>query len=148
MKLTEHFTLEELIFSQYAQRNGIDNTPSQQVIHNLIKLASSLQEIRELVSAPIIVTSGYRCPELNKAIGGSETSAHTKGFAADIRCYAFGSPYQLANAIVESAIKFDQLILEFDSWVHFGLAQGRWRNQVLTAIHTDGKTVYREGLIQ
>ena len=148
MKLTDHFTLEELIFSEYAQRNGIDNSPDQRVLRNLINLAKSLEDIRILVDEPVIVTSGYRCPDLNKAIGGSKTSAHMKGLAADIRCYAFGTPYDLIKAIIDSPIKFDQIILEFNSWVHFGLAEGRLRNQVLTAMHVDGKTTYYEGLRQ
>jgi len=148
MKLTENFTMAELIESQTATRLGIDNTPDQHALRNLVKLAKSLQDIRDLINAPLIVTSGYRCPELNERIGGSKNSAHMKGFAADIRSHAFGTPYQLADAIISSTIKFDQLILEFNNWVHIGLNQGKWRNQVLTAMKVEGQTVYHTGLIQ
>jgi len=148
MKVTEHFTMEELTDSDYATRHDIGNSPNQQALQNLLKLANSLQDIRDLIAAPLIITSGYRSSELNGRIGGSRTSAHMKGFAADIRSHAFGTPYQLASAIVNSPIKFDQLILEFDRWVHFGLAQGKWRNQILTAMKVEGKTVYHNGLIQ
>jgi len=148
MKVTEHFTMEELTDSDYATRHVIDNSPGQQALQNLLKMANSLQDIRDLIAAPLIITSGYRSPELNERIGGSRTSAHMKGFAADIRSHAFGTPYQLASAIINSPIKFDQLILEFDRWVHFGLAQGKWRNQILTAMKVEGETVYHNGLVQ
>lgn len=147
MNITENFTLEELVASQFATRFGIDNTPNEHAFRNIVKLAKSMQDIRDLINAPLIITSGYRCPELNERIGGSKTSAHMKGFAADIRSHSFGTPYQLADAIINSPIQFDQLILEFDSWVHFGLNQGKWRNQVLTAMKVEGETVYHTGLV-
>jgi len=148
MNITENFTMAELTASQTSTRLGIDNTPDEHAFRNLVKLAKSLQDIRDLINAPLTVTSAYRSPELNERIGGSKTSAHMKGFAADIRSYAFGTPYQLADAIIHSSIQFDQLILEFNSWVHFGLNQGKWRNQVLTAMKVEGETVYHTGLIQ
>ena len=148
MNITENFTMAELTESQIATRLGIDNTPDEHAFRNLVKLAKSLQDIRDLINAPLIITSGYRGPKLNEHIGGSKTSVHMKGFAADIRSHSFGTPYQLADAIINSPIQFDQLILEFNSWVHFGLNQGKWRNQVLTAMKVEGQTVYHTGLIQ
>ena len=148
MNITENFTMEELTRSMLAKRLGIDNTPNEHAFRNLIKLAKSLQDIRDLINAPLVIDSGYRCLELNTRIGGSKTSAHIKGFAADMHSHAFGTPYQLADAIINSPIQFDQLILEFNSWVHFGLNQGKWRNQVLTAMKVEGQTVYHTGLIQ
>lgn len=148
MNITENFTMQELTESQTAIRFGIDNTPDDQAFRNLVSLAKSLQNIRDLIDMPLIITSGYRCSELNELIGGSKTSAHMKGFAADIRSHTFGTPYQLCEAIINSPIKFDQLILEFNSWVHFGLNQGKWRNQVLTSMKVEGQKVYHTGLIK
>ena len=121
MMLSPHFALSEFLVSETACRQGIDNTPSPEIIENLRKTAALLEEVRTLLnSKPIIVTSGYRCPELNRAIGSSDTSAHCKGQAADFTCPGFGTPLQIAEAIYAAnpPIEFDQLIHEYQSWVH------------------------------
>ena len=153
MKITENFTMEELTDSGIAERNGIENYPNQRSLKNILCLAHSLQDIRDLINAPLIVTSGYRNQEVERILkqmpdDWKSQSQHTKGNAADIRSHVFGTPYQLCEAIINSHIKFDQLILEFNSWVHFGLNDGRWRNQVLTAVRTDNQTIYYNGLKQ
>lgn len=119
MNLSPHFTLEEMILSQEAIRRGIDNTPSPDVVDRLKRTAQGLEAVRvRLGCAPVIVNSGYRCSELNNAIGGSKTSQHMTGEAADIICPRFGSPVEIATALRDSGIEYDQLILEFGRWVH------------------------------
>jgi zinc D-Ala-D-Ala carboxypeptidase len=125
MNLSEHFTLEELCFSEAAARLGLDNTPTAAVVANLRLVAAVMEKIRSLGNRPIIVHSGYRAPEVNKAVGGVATSAHCRGLACDFVCPAFGTPGEVAKAILKSDIEYDQLILEY-GWVHVGLAdEGR-----------------------
>ena len=123
--LSPHFTLAELTVSDTAARKGIDNTPSPAMIENLKKTAALLEEVRTLLGGkPIIVTSGYRCLALNRAIGSGDSSQHVQGQAADFSCPGFGPPLQIAQAIyaAKPPIKFDQLIHEFQSWVHISWA--------------------------
>ncbi len=131
MFLTPHFTLAEMTASQVANRAGLDNSPDSQAIANLVELCKTLEAVRDLVGQPILITSGYRCAELNRRIGGSPSSAHTRGMAADILAINM-APRQLAQRIMASDLLFDQLILEFDGWVHLGLAAQQQRRQVLT----------------
>lgn len=135
MKLSEHFTLQELTASDWASRNNVDNTPPEAIIDNLKFLAAKLEEIRAVLKHPININSGYRSPKVNKAIGGKPTSSHQYGLAADIRS-PFGRPDQVCEAIMESGIKFDQLILEYPTpegggWTHIGIGK-QMRQQVLT----------------
>jgi zinc D-Ala-D-Ala carboxypeptidase len=123
MKISEHFTLEELTFSEVAARLGLDNTPSSIVITNLGLVAAVMERIRTLLGdRPIVVHSGYRSSEVNEAVGGVVTSAHCHGLACDMICPAFGAPVEVALAILKSDIEYDQLILEY-GWVHVGLRQ-------------------------
>ncbi|MDD1015976.1 D-Ala-D-Ala carboxypeptidase family metallohydrolase [Pseudomonas rubra] len=143
MLLSPHFTLAEMTVSETAARRGIDNTPSEQIISNLQRLSAGLEDIRRLVGRPILVSSGYRSQALNKAVGGSTSSVHTQGLAADIIAVGL-SPRELARQVVDSGLMFDQLILEFDQWVHFGLSAETPRRQVLTIRRGSG---YLSGLI-
>ena len=121
MKLSEHFTLEELSFSEAAARLGLDNTPTSIVITNLGLVAAVMERIRTLLgNRPIVVHSGYRSAEVNRAVGGVVTSAHCRGLACDFVCSVFGTPAEVALAILKSDIEYDQLILEY-GWVHVGL---------------------------
>lgn len=123
MKISEHFTLEELTFSEAAARRGLDNTPTEIVIANLRLVAAVMERIRTLLGdRPIVVHSGYRSTQVNQAVGGVATSVHCSGLACDFVCPGFGTPGVVALAIVKSDIEFDQLILEY-GWVHLGLAQ-------------------------
>lgn len=144
MNLTEHFTLEELTFSQMAARRGIDNTPSLEVVAHLTTLAEGLEKVRTLLGAPIRITSGYRSPALNAAIGGAKNSAHKEGYAADFICPAFGPPISVVKAIDLSDIRFDQLIYE-GTWIHISFDTDM-RRQVLTADFSTGTTRYTEGV--
>ena len=145
MQLTKHFTLEEFTESATATRLGIDNDPSPEILSNLFLLASTMEEVRALLDKPITISSGYRSPKLNKAIGGSKTSAHMQGLACDFVCRAFGSPLAVATEIAESTIQFDQLIYE-GTWVHLGLSDNP-RRELLTARRIDGKTHYLQGIV-
>lgn len=122
-RLSPHFTLEELIVSEVAARKNIDNTPTPPILTNLLRLAQTLEEVRSLLGGvPIIISSGYRSPALNDAIGGSKTSAHKLGLAVDFKAPAFGNVFATAKTIAESGISFDQVIYEYGRWVHLGLA--------------------------
>lgn len=131
MYLTPHFTLEELTLSQIAARDGLDNTPSPEALVNLKSLCLVLEHVRTLVASPIIVSSGFRCIELNRRVGGAATSAHTRGLAADFSTPACG-PRELAMRIQDSDLMFDQLILEFGQWVHLAVAVDHPRREALT----------------
>ncbi len=132
--LSEHFTLEELTFSQTAARKGLDNTPSKEIVLNLTYTANKLELVRELLgNKPLIISSGYRSPEVNKAVGSTaKRSQHLTGEAVDFTCPQFGTPRQIVKAIQASDIDYDQVILEFDRWVHISFTRsGSNRNQAL-----------------
>jgi len=131
MFLTPHFTLAEMTASQIANREGLDNNPDSKTIANLVELCRTLEQVRSLVGLPVLVSSGYRSAAVNRRVGGSSSSAHVHGLAADFIVTSL-TPRQLAQRIVDSDVDFDQLILEFDGWVHLGLAERRQRRQVLT----------------
>jgi zinc D-Ala-D-Ala carboxypeptidase len=132
MRLSPNFELAEFVTSREASARGIDNTPPPAFIPHLQQVANALERVRSVVlgGRPITITSGFRCPRLNTAVGGSPQSAHMTGFAADFICPSFGTPVEICHAIVRHGIPFDQLIYEYD-WVHFGLAL-TFRNQILT----------------
>jgi|TARA_B100001094_G_scaffold200441_1_gene194493 uncharacterized protein YcbK (DUF882 family) len=140
LKLSENFSLQELLKSQTALRKGIDNKPTDpSVITNLQVLCEKvLQPIRDHFARPVVINSGYRCPKLNKAIGSSSKSQHTKGEAADIEIPGLSNK-ELAEYI-EDNLPFDQLILEFyngvdpnSGWVHVSyVGDSDNRKQTLT----------------
>lgn len=154
MKFPPHFSLEELTRSQTATRNEIDNSPDEKQLNNLIRMAWFLESLRMRIRmiinkrSVIIVSSGFRCEELNLIIGGSKTSTHMKGLAADITCPDL-TPLELAEFIRDNMADegFDQVIHEFGRWVHVGLSNGLQRYEELTAVKEDGKTIYKKGLI-
>lgn len=141
MKLTEHFTLEELTFSQTAVRKGIDNEPSEAVKRNLRTLAEGLERVRAILIYPIRISSGYRSFYLNKAIGGSITSAHMDGYAADFTSN-FGTPNEIVRTLKRHGIQCDQCICE-GTWVHISF-DPKMRNQFLTATFNNGVASYSE----
>ncbi|EON14942.1 D-Ala-D-Ala carboxypeptidase family metallohydrolase [Pandoraea sp. SD6-2] len=148
MNLTEHFTLHEMTESATARKFGIDNQAPASVINNLMRTANLLEQVRSLLGSPVIISSGYRSPALNRAIGGAGASAHVEGLAVDFSCPKFGTPYQICQAIERSDIEFQQLIFE-GTWVHISAPRSgaAARRQILTA-HFDGKPVrYSVGLV-
>lgn len=126
MRLSPHFTLEEMIHSDYAKKFGINNIPSQQVIKNLGYLAHNLLEpLREYLGKPIVITSGYRCEKLNRKVGGSSSSQHLYGQAVDIWVQGI-SPQLLYEKIKQSGLDYDQLIHEKTKnaeWVHISYSK-------------------------
>ena len=151
MQLTKHFSLKEFTKSQTAERMGIDNTPPQDIIPKLSFLATQILEpLREKIGGkPIIITSGYRSPELSKDIGSSENSQHCKGEAVDIEALGM-STLNLAEMIINH-FEFDQVILECytqgdmnSGWVHCSLKSGENRKEVLTYTKEKG---YQKGLV-
>lgn len=139
-QLSEHFTLEEMIFSQTAVRNNINNNPSQAVINNLRVTCADLEAIRALLEYPLSISSGFRCMELNRKIGGAITSAHMDGYAADFTCAQFGSSTDIVDKIRESGIKLDQCIEE-GTWVHVSFAP-TLRQQFMKAKFINGQPHY------
>ncbi|MCG9916031.1 MAG: D-Ala-D-Ala carboxypeptidase family metallohydrolase [Phenylobacterium sp.] len=127
--LSPHFSLEEMTATQ---QRGLDNRPPASVLKRLKATVLVLEDVRTLLgNAPMVITSGYRSPAVNRAVGGSPTSAHMRGEAADFICPRFGSPLAVCRAIAASDLRFDQLIEEAGAWVHLGLG-GRWRREVLS----------------
>tara|TARA_B100001057_G_scaffold488345_1_gene572537 strand:+ start:3221 stop:3691 length:471 start_codon:yes stop_codon:yes gene_type:complete len=149
MQLTKNFSLREFTKSQTAERMGIDNTPPEEIIPKLSFLATQILEpLREKIDTPILITSGYRCPELCEAIGSKPTSQHTKGEAVDIEAIGM-STLNLAEMIINH-FDFDQVILECyrkgdmnSGWVHCSLISGENRQEVLTYTKAKG---YEKGL--
>ena len=116
MNLSEHFTLEELTFTNHRE---YDNTPNQAQIYNLTRLAEFLETARSLLGKPIIIDSGFRSPEVNQAVGSTSVSQHLRGCAADIRVPGM-TPAEVVKAIYGSDLPFDQLILEL-TWTHISI---------------------------
>ena len=147
-KLSENFTLSEMVKSETALRHGLDNIPGQTEVDNLRLLAEKvLQPVREHYKKGVKVNSGFRHPEVNAAVGGSKTSDHCKGQAADIEIPGVANA-DLAEWIKDN-LEFDQLIYEFGNdtnpdWVHVSYeSTGKQRKQVLRAYKEAGKTKYK-----
>ena len=151
MKLSRNFSLHELTKSETAIRKGIDNTPNEEVINNLTTLCDMvLQKVRDCHGA-VIITSAYRSEELNKAIGGSTTSDHCKGCAADFEVPGMDNK-ELVRWIIDN-LTFKQVILEFyedgnpnSGWVHCSFEEGKNKNEVLRAVKEGKTTVYLTGI--
>lgn len=149
IQLSPNFYLHEFTRSQAAARHGIDISVAEdsEVFSNIKQLATTaLQPAREALG-PIFISSGYRPKHLNTAIGGSRTSAHVYGLAADISVVGH-SPLEVAQWFEDSDIPFDQVIHEFGQWVHVGLAKPGTepRRELLTAVRKPGKTRYVLGI--
>lgn len=131
----KYFTIQELTASATAKRKGIDNTPDAVATANLTALvANVLDPLREAWGKPIVVTSGYRCAKLNRAVGGAARSQHCTGEAADIRTLSDRAweNRQLFDLIRKLKLPFDQLIDEYNyDWVHVSYRAGRNRKEVL-----------------
>ena len=131
MRLSPHFSLEELTHSDTATRLGIDHTPTVEVIDNLTYLAGELEYVRDILGHPMLISSGFRSYALNDHLGSKRTSSHTKGLAVDFICPSFGNPHSVVSAIVMANINYDQVILEYDRWVHLSFKQLDPRKQAL-----------------
>lgn len=139
VRLSTYFTQDELTVSDYAARYGMNNEPDQRARESLRYTAIQLDRVRSLLGVPVLVSSGYRSPRVNEAVGGSKRSQHMLGQAVDFIAPSFGSPRAVALCIAESHIPFDQLILEYGRWVHISFTQHNPRGDVLT-FTANGKT--------
>ena len=152
MKLSNNFTLREFVKSQTASRKGIDNTPNDEHLDNAVALFETVVQPVRKHFGPTIITSGYRSPDLNAAIGGSSTSQHSNGVAVDLDVMGV-STAEVCEWIAANT-KFDQLILEFytpgdtnSGWVHVSYTRdGVNRGECLTASKVNGSTQYAYGL--
>jgi hypothetical protein len=153
MNLSANFSLHELTKSETALRMGFDNTPDDEATENLRLLCEKvLQPVRDHFGKGVKVNSAYRSPESNAAVGGSKTSDHCKGMAADIEIPGVANA-ELAQWIMDN-LEYTQLILEFytpgipdSGWVHISFDQSNLKNQELTATKVAGKTTYLPGLV-
>ena len=154
MNLTKNFTLAEMVKSETALRHDMDNTPGEAEIENLKRLCEQvLQPVRDHFAKGVKVNSGFRHPEVNAKVGGSKTSDHCKGQAADIEIPGVPNG-DLAQWITEN-LDFTQVILEFytpgipdSGWVHVSYDPQNLKKQALTATKQSGKTVYLPGLVK
>jgi len=136
----KYFELDEFIVSETAKKKKIDNTPSFEVVAHLDELVENfLDPLRAAYGMPIKISSGYRCPALNKAVGGSTTSAHLTGYAADLIPNGVFPTFRnfVVDWVKSTGVKFDQLLLEKNSktgvqWLHIGYknAAGQQRGQI------------------
>jgi hypothetical protein len=129
MQLTEHFSLEEMTASEWAQRHDVENLPPPAIAARLKSTAENMELIRALLGVAIHVNSGYRSPQVNQGVGGAPTSAHCDGYAVDFQCPQKAN-YEAAQEIAGSDLEFDQLILEY-GWVHISFAPAM-RRELLT----------------
>lgn len=123
-----YFELKEFIVSDTAKKKGIDNTPTFEVVDHLDRLISDiLDPLRAAYGKPVEVTSGYRCPALNKAVGGVSNSVHQLGYAADIKTRTSFASFKtfVVEWFKKAGVRFDQVLLEKDKkgneWIHIGL---------------------------
>lgn len=131
MNLSKNFTLDEFTFSETASRLNIYNDPNAMLYGSLRCTAEGLEQVRTLLGdLPIRVTSAYRCDKLNAAVGSKPTSQHVHGHAVDFQCPAYGDAKKIVAAIAASDIGFDQLINEYNAWVHISFVAAP-RRQVL-----------------
>ncbi len=149
-QLSRHFALREFTSSETAARMGREIVPTPAQLANLTRLCTTLLEpIRMRLAYPIVVTSGLRPEWLNEAIGGSKTSAHMDGLAADIKVVGM-TPRVFSrwvqNNFIEYGWPIDQCILEFESWTHLSIAEAP-RRQFLTATSVNGHTAYTTGIL-
>ena len=150
MRISEHVSYREAIKSNTATRRGIDNTPSDYEITNMVGVAENIFEpLRKWVGGPIKITSMYRCEELNRAIGGSSRSQHCEGRAIDLDdTFGYKTNKEMFEYIREN-LNFDNLIYEFGDdnnpdWIHVSyISQDENRNRVMRAEKINGKTQYR-----
>jgi hypothetical protein len=152
-QLTKNFSLHELTKSETAVRNGMDNSPDQTAISNLQVLAVHvLQPVRDHFAKGVHINSGFRHPDVNAKVGGSRTSDHCRGMAADLEIP--GVPNAELAQWIKDNLEFTQLILEFytpgipdSGWVHVSYDPKNLKKQVMTATKQNGKTVYLPGLV-
>ena len=147
MKLSKNFLLSEITHSNTAKRLGITNAPKKEHLSNIQALIRKVVQPMRDALGPIRISSGYRSPELNRAIGGSRKSQHCKGQALDLQFWKSGKMNNKAiyDWVIANDIEFDQMINEFDySWIHISFKEDNNRKQILEAYKDeDGDTKYK-----
>lgn len=143
-QVTKNFTYGELLESETAREEGIENAPNDQQLRRLFKITKTvMQPIRDHLDAPVRVTSGFRTQELNEAIGGARESQHVKGEAIDFVADGY-TVNEVFEEVVTGDFYFDQIIWEFGNWVHISYTTRRAnRSEILTAKKNEvGETYY------
>jgi zinc D-Ala-D-Ala carboxypeptidase len=148
--LTPHFTLEEFTDSQTAARKGLHNVPplGSPERANLQRAAETMEKVRAILGdKPILISSGYRSPKVNAAVGGAESSAHMSGLAVDFSAPGAGTPLQICRKLEPhmKALSIDQLIHEFNQWVHLGLSSDPIKARQMTLTINQSGT--RQGFV-
>ena len=148
MMISAHFSLKELTFSATAVRMGLDNTCPEEYIPNMKTVAESLEKIRQHFGEPVKILSCYRSPKVNKACGGSGTSAHIFALAADFRIKNVINMDVCKYIESRKDIDYDQVIYEFgpEGWIHLGFSKTP-RRQSLSAVKKNAKTIYLQGIV-
>lgn len=150
LQITKHFSLREMSRSATGTRLGLPNNPPAELMPNILKVCERLEQVREHYGKPVTVRSCYRAPAVNTAVGGSKTSAHRFGLAADFEVEGVPN-IDVARWCRDNIADYDQIIYEFgeDGWVHIGFtASSEPRKQLLSAVKDGGKTVYKSGLVE
>ena len=147
MRLSKNFVLSEITRSNTAKRLGISNEPTKKHMEGIQRIITNLVQPMRDELGPIRISSGYRNPELNRAIGGSSKSQHCKGEALDLQFWKNGQMCnkEIYDWILDSGLEFDQMINEFDfAWIHLSLRKDKNRKSVLEAFKDkDGDTKYK-----
>jgi zinc D-Ala-D-Ala carboxypeptidase len=147
-RVGKSFWISEFIRSQNATRRGLNNTPDEAARLNILRvLGPGLQRVRDALGVPVQITSGYRSPTVNAAVGGARSSQHVLGLAADFVAPQFGLPWAICKYLRDRPLEigFDQLIFE-GSWVHISFVERGARAEVMTAHFTAGGVTYTKGL--
>ena len=146
LQITAHFTLSELTASNTGTRLGLDNNPPAELMPNILHVAERLEMIRAHFGRPVRVHSCFRSEAVNKAVGGSPTSAHRFAHAADFTIPGV-SVLEVCKWCAENIHDYDQVIYEFgeSGWIHIGFTSKTPRKQLLTAAKHNGKTIYTPG---
>jgi hypothetical protein len=143
MMLSDHISYTEFFRSDAATRRGIKNTPeAEHLVHAVALCVRVLEPVRALFDKPLHISSGYRCPELNTLIGGSATSQHMQGEAADFEVEGVSVP-DVFWRILTSDIPFDQLIAEYGEWIHVSYRVNGRREALVALKNADGETEYK-----
>jgi zinc D-Ala-D-Ala carboxypeptidase len=138
--ITPHFTLDELTASETAERNGWDNTPTDNELANLTRLADLLEQVKVVLGGkPIMISSGFRSKQVNDSVGSKDTSQHRTGCAADFKVPGM-TPDQVVRAVMISGVRYDQIISEFGRWVHISVP-----NSIDTPARRQALTIDKSG---
>ena len=149
MAFSKYFKLHEFTDSDYALRQGLDNTPPADIIGNLRQLADTMDIVRRLLGHPVLISSGFRAPKINAGVGGSKSSYHMLGLACDFKCPGFGTPAEVCNKLTIHAeqISYDKIILEFGAWTHLQIPKNDASPRMLAFTIKSAAVGYLPGIL-